>query len=48
MRKQLVIIGIVAILVSVGLSGCNDSQSSSNIEIIDYEIERGNYVFGEG
>jgi hypothetical protein len=28
MKKQLVIIGIVAILVSVGLSGCNQTSNS--------------------
>ena len=30
MKKQLVIIGIVAILVSVGLSGCTDSNNVSS------------------
>jgi hypothetical protein len=32
MKKQLVIIGIVAILVSIGLSGCNDVNNTINIE----------------
>lgn len=28
MKKQLVILGIIAILVSVGLSGCNEKKRS--------------------
>lgn len=41
MKKQLLIIGIVAILVSVGLSGCNENNTSGSneIEIVSHNIE---------
>ena len=32
MKKQLVIVGIVAVLISVGLSGCNENSNTSNTE----------------
>jgi len=36
MKKQLVILGIVAILVTVGLSGCQESQK---VQLISYNVE---------
>ena len=34
MKKQLIIIGIIVILLSVGLSGCNENTSKSDEEKI--------------
>jgi hypothetical protein len=38
MKKQLVIIGIIAILVCVGLSGCNEQKSTENPYSNDIQI----------
>jgi hypothetical protein len=49
MKKQLVIIGIVTILVSVGLSGCNESQTSgdsSKVQLVDYTVETYGWDYG--
>ena len=44
LRKQLVIIGIVAILICVGLSGCNEDVSVQDKGIIKYiDLEGGFY-----
>lgn len=40
MKKQLVIIGIFALLIGVGLSGCNTNTLSNNeIEILSHNME---------
>jgi hypothetical protein len=49
MKKQLVIIGIVTLLVSVGLSGCNESQSLGDtvkVQLLDYTVETYGWDFG--
>ena len=38
MRKQLIIVGIVVILLTVGLSGCNKISSPLAIEEDSFEI----------
>jgi len=55
MKKQLIIIGIIVILLSVGLSGCNENTSKSDEEKIigtwtnrdmhDGSIESNSYIF---
>jgi len=39
MKKQLIIIVIVAILVSVWLSGCNEQSVSNEIELLSHNME---------
>lgn len=42
MKKQIVIIGIVAILIIVGLGGCQESQTSGDtnkVQLVDYIVE---------
>jgi len=41
MKKHLVIIGIIALLVCVGLSGCNENKisGSNEIEIVSHSME---------
>jgi len=39
MGKQLMILGIIALLVCIGLSGCNEQSVSNEIEIVSHNIE---------
>jgi len=45
MKKQLIIIGIVAILVSVGFSGCSSSPKDKLIGTWEYESGGGDYDY---
>jgi len=43
MKKKLIVTGIVVILITIGLSGCNESGQTAGdtdkIELVDYDVE---------
>ena len=45
MKKQLAIIGIVALLISVGLSGCGSTPKDRLIGTWEYESGGGDYTY---
>jgi len=49
MKKQLIIVGIIILLITVGLSGCNENsenfEDTNNVELVDYLVI--SYKFGK-